>query len=259
MTSQNTLVRFSPSHDTLATRGKIGVVVPATNTVVQPEMELMRPPGVTNHVTRMVLPPRPYDDQEAYKKALETEKGNLEIALETLLVCEPHVVAHGHSIHSFRGDAHLAIEEERRIEELCGVPFITPSRAVLAGLEAIGNPKKIAILTPYWPPADEMIANFFQKSGYEVTNTYGMKSTGPTAVAQFSENDIMASFEKVNDSASAALIHVGTNLPVSSLTAKIEERFGKPLIGVNVATYWLALRKIGIKDPILGMGILGGL
>ena len=257
MSNQNTLIKSKPSFDTLATRGKIGIVVPATNTVVQPEMELMRPQGVTNHVTRMVLPPRPYDDQNAYRKALETEKGNLEIALETLLVCEPHVVAHGHSIHSFRGDAKFALEEEKRIEDLCGVPFITPSRAVLAGLEAIGNPSKIAILTPYWPPADEMIANFFSNSGYEVTNTYGMKSTGPTAVAQFSANDILEAFEKAYDAKAEALIHVGTNLPVSALTPIIEERFGKPLIGVNVATYWLALRKIGIMDPIHGMGILG--
>jgi len=30
----------------------------------------------------------------------------------------------------------------------------------LAGLEAIGRPKRIAVLTPYWPPADEMIAAF---------------------------------------------------------------------------------------------------
>ena len=64
-------------------------------------------------------------------------------------------------------------------------------------------------------------------------------------------------FEKAYDAKAEALIHVGTNLPVSALTPIIEERFGKPLIGVNVATYWLALRKIGIMDPIHGMGILG--
>ena len=149
-----------PSTDSLATRAKVAVVVPATNTVVQPEMEAMRPAGVTNHVTRMRLPPRPYDDQEAYKQALRTEKGELEEALELVLLCEPHVVAHGHSIHSFRGDGEQALAEERRLEKLSGIPFVTPSRAVLAGLEAVGRPKRIAVLTPYWPPADEMIAAF---------------------------------------------------------------------------------------------------
>ncbi len=256
MSDKNLKIQFIPSTDTLASRAKVAIVVPATNTVVQPEMELMRPTGVTNHVTRMVLPPRPYDDQAAYKLALETEKGNLEVALESVLVCEPHVVAHGHSIHSFRGDAKRALDEEKRLEDLCGIPFITPSRAVLAGLEAIGNPSKIAILTPYWPPADEMITHFFQACGYEVSKTYGMKSIGPTAVARFTAEEIIAAFEQVDHPEAQAFIHVGTNLPVSALTPLIEKKFGKPLIGVNVATYWWALRKIGILDPLPGMGIL---
>ena len=100
------------SFDTLASRAKIAVIVPATNTVVQPEMEAMRPAGVTNHVSRMLLPPRPYDDMQAYQQALKTEKGQLEEALALVLPCEPHAVAHGHSIHSFRGDLQRAQAED---------------------------------------------------------------------------------------------------------------------------------------------------
>jgi maleate isomerase len=247
----------TPTTDTIAYRAKVAVVVPATNTVVQPEMEAMRPPGVTNHVTRMLLPPRPYDDQVAYKMALETEEGNLEEALRLVLVCEPHVVAHGHSIHSFRGDGQRAIDEENRLEALCGIPFITPSRAVLAGLEAIGNPKRIAILTPYWGPANDMIDKFFISCGYDVVASHGLQSTGPTAVARFTAEQIMQGFEAVDKRQADVLIHVGTNLPVSSMTPAIEKKFGKPLIGVNVATYWLALRRLGITDKLPGMGLLG--
>lgn len=246
----------TPSTDTLAHRAKVAVVVPATNTVVQPEMEAMRPAGVTNHVTRMYLPPRPYDDQDAYRKALETEEGNLEDALRLVTVCEPHVIAHGHSIHSFRGDGQRLIDEEKRLEALCGVPFVTPSRAVLTGLEAIGSPRRIAILTPYWPPADDMIANFFRSCGYDVVATHGLRSTGPTAVARFTPEQIMQGFADLEPSRADALVHVGTNLPVSALTPAIEARFSRPLIGVNVATYWLALRRIGIADKLPGMGML---
>jgi acyl-CoA synthetase (AMP-forming)/AMP-acid ligase II len=53
-----------------------------------------------------------------------------------------------------------------------------------------------------------------------------------------------------------AFVHVGTNLPVSALTPAIEAEFGKPLIGVNVATYWWALRRLGIQDPLPGFGVL---
>jgi maleate isomerase len=85
------------SLDALATRAKIAIILPATNTVVQPEMEAMRPPGVTNHVSRMYLPPRPYDNMESYRKALDTEEGNLEEALNLVLPCQPHALAHGHT------------------------------------------------------------------------------------------------------------------------------------------------------------------
>ena len=105
------------SLDALATRAKIAVIVPATNTIVQPEMEAMRPAGVTNHVSRMLLPVRPYDDMQAYRQALETERGNLEEALNLVLPCEPHAVAHGHSIHSFRGDRARAQAEQDRLRQ----------------------------------------------------------------------------------------------------------------------------------------------
>jgi len=244
------------SIDTLATRAKIAVIVPSTNTVVQPEMDAMRPEGVTNHVSRMLLPVRPYDDMELYRQALENEKGNLEDALKLVLHCEPHAIAHGHSIHSFRGNSERAQAEEKHLEQLTGLPFITPSRAVLAGLNAIGGPTKIAVLTPYWPPADSLIKDFFESCGFQVVANQGLKATGPIAVSQFTYEQIMAGFQVLNQPTVEAFVHVGTNLPVSAMTEHIEKTFGKPLIGVNVATYWWALRRIGIMDPIPGFGLL---
>lgn len=244
------------SLDALATRAKIAVIVPATNTIVQPEMEAMRPSGVTNHVSRMLLPVRPYDDMQAYRQALETEKGNLEEALSLVLPCEPHAVAHGHSIHSFRGDRARALAEQNRLEALAGIPFITPSMAVLEGLKAIGDPKRIAVLTPYWPPADALIQEFFVSCGYDVVANHGLKAKGPISVAQFTPEQIMEGFKTLNVAGVEAFVHVGTNLPVSALTPQIEAEFGKPLIGVNVATYWLALRRLGIQDPLPGFGVL---
>jgi maleate isomerase len=254
----NQPVRSRGSVDILASRAKIGVIVPATNTIVQPEMEAMRPAGVTNHVSRMFLPPRPYDDMAQYRQALDTERGGLEEALELLLKCEPHAVAHGHSIHSFRGDRARAQAEEARLESLAGgVPFVTPSIAVLEGLRAIGNPGRLGVLTPYWPPADALIAEFFTACGYQVMASHGLKAKGPISVAQFTAGDIFAGFDQLAATKGVeALVHVGTNLPVSALTDAIEARYGVPLIGVNVATYWLALRRAGIQDRIEGFGVL---
>ena len=39
--------------DRLGFRAKLGVIVPSTNTIVQPEFDAMRPLGVSNHVSRI--------------------------------------------------------------------------------------------------------------------------------------------------------------------------------------------------------------
>src|SRR2546421_11723911 len=42
--------------DVLGWRCKFGVLGPSTNTIVQPDFEMMRPPGVTNHYSRIFTP-----------------------------------------------------------------------------------------------------------------------------------------------------------------------------------------------------------
>lgn len=242
--------------DTMATRAKIGVIVPATNTIVQPEMEAMRPPGVTNHVSRMFLAPRPYDSMEVYRQLLNTEEGELGPALKLVLLMEPAVIVHGHSIHSFRGEVERAYAEKAALEQESKVPFWTPSTAVLAGLEAIGKPRRIAVLSPYWPPADEMIANFMRSAGYDVVGSGGLKAKGATNVARISAEQVLEGFRMVDRPEAQALVQVGTALPMSALTERIEREHGKPVIGVNVATYWAALRSIGINDQLSGFGKL---
>ena len=53
-----------------------------------------------------------------------------------------------------------------------------------------------------------------------------------------------------------ALIQVGTNLSMVRLAAAAELWLGKPVIAINTATYWHALRAYGIKDKIAGFGRL---
>jgi maleate isomerase len=243
--------------DEIGTRAKIGVIVPATNTTVQPEMEAMRPAGVSNHVSRMFLPPRPYADMAEYKRLLETEEGQIDEAIRLVMLCEPAVIAEGHSIHSFRGTVADGYRQRDELQEKAGgIPFWTPSTAVLAGLEAFGSLKKISVLTPYWPPADEMIANFMRSAGYDVVGSGGLRAQGPTNVARIPAERVFEGFRMVDHPDAEALVQVGTALPMAGFTDQLEREFGKPVIGVNVATYWAALRSIGITDRIQGFGRL---
>ena len=50
--------------DSLGWRRKFGVLAPSTNTSVQPEFDAMRPHGVTNHFSRIVIPDNKVTDDD---------------------------------------------------------------------------------------------------------------------------------------------------------------------------------------------------
>ena len=53
-----------------------------------------------------------------------------------------------------------------------------------------------------------------------------------------------------------AIVQVGTNLSMVRLADEAERELGKPVIAINAATMWHALRTNGISDQLQGFGSL---
>jgi maleate isomerase len=53
-----------------------------------------------------------------------------------------------------------------------------------------------------------------------------------------------------------ALVQVGTNLAMARLAGAAETMLNKPVLAINTATYWYALRANGIDDAVEGFGSL---
>ena len=51
-----------------------------------------------------------------------------------------------------------------------------------------------------------------------------------------------------------AILQVGTNLANGEVAAEAERWLEKPVLAMNVVTYWDALRRSGIEDRVLGCG-----
>jgi maleate isomerase len=242
--------------DILGWRAKVGVLVPATNTVCQPECEAMRPAGVTNHVARM----QPSDrgkDLESYRASLARGPEHVKAAMVDLMRCEPDILLLGHSIDTFRGGMKGAEAMKRDLETACaGVPMILPSHAFAAGLKAMGAGRRIAALTPYFPPGDEQVVEFFQSAGYEIVKLIGLKCQGPLAIASTPVADVVEALKALAREDVDLIIQPGTNLPTGSMAAEAERWIGKPLLACNAVTYWHTLRTLGIADRMDGFGPL---
>ena len=79
--------------DTLGWRLKLGVLVPSTNTAVQPEYDAMRPPGVTNHVRGFRIPNAPTRTDAEFAQQLENMRATMVDAMDEVLTLDPgHVI-----------------------------------------------------------------------------------------------------------------------------------------------------------------------
>ena len=78
--------------DTYGWRLKFGVLVPSTNTSVQPEYDAMRPVGVTNHVRAFRIPNAPTRTNAEFSQQLENMRATMVDAMEELLTLEPGYV-----------------------------------------------------------------------------------------------------------------------------------------------------------------------
>ncbi len=81
--------QFSPDHDVLGWRLKLGVIVPATNTIVEPEFHAMAVPGVTTQTGRFPLQNVTISSDAYFARMVAVIHTNLDAAIESLVPCKP--------------------------------------------------------------------------------------------------------------------------------------------------------------------------
>jgi maleate isomerase len=246
--------------DVLGWRRKFGVIGPSTNTIVQPDFEMMRPPGVTNHYSRIFTPNAQAVSNDTFMAGTEVIGRNVLDAVRSVMTCSPDYLVMGMSAVTFYGGAAGADAFQAKVERESGVGISVGSHSCTAALKAYGGVKRIAFLSPYYPVANAEVRRYFTESGFEVVRDLCLECRRWTAIAEVPPDALRGPLIELNGNGRDvdAIIQVGTNLSMVRLAAAAELWFGKPVIAINTATYWHALRQNGITDKIIGLGRLLG-
>ncbi|TPG58188.1 arylmalonate decarboxylase [Roseomonas nepalensis] len=241
--------------DALGWRRTYGILVPSTNTSVQPEFDAMRPHGVTNHISRIRIPNIPLASDEDFSRLIALIVAAQDEAVESVMSCEPDHLVLGISAETFWDGLAASRDLRRRLEETTGLPVSMGADACHAALERLGA-RRIAVLTPYFPIGDRYVARFFEESGYAVARVHGLSCPSPVAIARVTEAELMAALRAIDGNDVDAIVQVGTNLAMARLAPEAERWLGKPVLAINAAIYWHALRTAGIPDRVPGWGAL---
>lgn len=243
--------------DSLGHRAKFAVLAPSTNTSVQPEFDAMRPWGVTNHHSRLVIPDMRVTDDRSFMAMMDTIRAALFPALEAALTCDPDYVVLGMSAETFWDGLNGSRRLKNQLKKTARRGVAMGSDACRAALRAYGRGvKRVGVITPYMPVGDRQVRRFFTECGYQVVNLLGLKCGSPTLIAHESKETLRDAILRVNRGKVDAIVQVGTNLAMAEVAALAEFWLDKPVIAINTATYWYALRKNGIKDKMPGWGSL---
>lgn len=229
-------------------RGRIGVVVPTGNSVVEPEFYRMAPEGVSIHANRVAL--KDVTPQSLLEMEHDTARSARGIA--TVRV---GVICFACTSGSFVGGPGYDTRLIEIMQEATGVAATTTTSAVMKGLASL-NVSKIALATPYTDAVTKLEVDYLQAAGYEVTN---WKGGGIVETADIQECRPEVSYQRArevdSDQAEAVFISCTGFRNVEHL-AKLEADLGKPVISSNQASFVESLRILGVRDFEPGYGSL---
>lgn len=242
--------------DQLAQRKSFGVLGPSTNTIVQPDFDDLRVPGVTNHYSRIIVEDAAAISDQSFMAGTLEISANTHDAVRGVMTCNPDHLVMGMSAVTFYGGAQGAREWKSNVEAVAGISLTMGSESLVAAIKAYGGIKRVALLSPYFPVANEQVRNYLSDFGIETLRDDCLRCPSWTAIAQVSQRTLATRLKAIDGDDVDALLQVGTNLSMIRLAAAAELWLDKPVIAINTATYWRALRQNGITDHVYGFGRL---
>lgn len=239
---------------------RIGVLVPSTNQVVEPDFAALTPPGATFHTERLwngeATPEGGGDGSYLLKMNDDLERGVRYLASANLDVIGYCCTSGTYHAGNLEYDAQLS----NRITEAGGLPAVTTVAASLEALRHVGA-RRLSIVGPYGNfLLRERLAPLLESQGFQVVSALGetgMQQRTMDATIGDQDPEHIASFvcENVNDDADAVFIP-GTAWRALEVVQQMEDRLGRPVITVNQATIWAVLQKLNLWTPVKGYGRL---
>lgn len=224
-------------------RGKLGLIVPSSNTTNEPEFQRYLPDGASLHTARMHLGSVTADD-------LATMADDAERCGELLATAEVDVVAYGCTTGSLVKGPGYDEEIEARLSEVAGVPTVATAASIKRAFVAL-DVERLAIATPYIDELNDREESFLTQAGFDVLDIQGLGLESNVDIGALTPQTAYREARRVDHDDADAVFISCTNFRTLEVIASLEADLGKPVVTSNQATLWDALRTGGI-DADLG-------
>lgn len=227
---------------------RIGLLVPSSNTTVEPEFQRALPAGVTLHAARLFLA------EIASDSILNTVR-DLEIQSRNLASADVDVIVLGAAAPSFLKGLGYDRELIKKIEAATGKRATTTSTALIEALQYLGV-SRIVLGSAYDDKVNAIARSFLEANGIQVLAAHGLGLVDNLVVGRLEVSSAYELARKIDRPDAEAIVLACTNWKTMDTIERLERELGKPVISTTQASVWAALRAIGGIEGVPGYGRL---
>ncbi|MDE0210849.1 MAG: Asp/Glu racemase [Boseongicola sp.] len=235
-------------------RARLGLLVPFTNTNLEPDMTLMSPPGISVHSARLGGYDAERIPDESQMQGLGTS--DIDEPLRLLTGVRPDIILYGCTSATLAHGPDFDRKLAARSKSVSGVETVTAAGALVSALQVLGA-KKVGLASPYVQAINDMAVAFLAEAGIEtvqrseVTEPLSNEDQGA-----MTPDEVIASGIRADHDDADAVVLSCTDMRSVESVARLERALCKPAICSNQAMMHEALRRLGIDEPVPGFGTL---
>ncbi len=225
-------------------RARIGVVIPVTNTNLEPDMQLLRPHGVSIHFARS----GGYDvdaipDETQMRQYSDTDYHDV---VDQLKTCRSDIILYGCTSATLAQGPAFDEEFRHSIEQYTSIPTITAASSLIEALTDLGI-RNFAFTSPYVATLNDYAVRFIEEFGLTcVSRLDTPTSLSNNAVAEITPGQVLEMAIAVNNKKAEAIVLSCTDMRAVEAIQTIEAELGKPVITSNQAMMHAALKLLPI-------------
>ncbi|QGX96808.1 Asp/Glu racemase [Roseovarius faecimaris] len=235
-------------------RARIGVLVPFTNTNLEPDMVLLRPDGVSVHFARM----GGYDADEIPDEDQMAGLGEADLdgPLGLLLGVRPDVILYGCTSATLAHGPGFDRDLAARIKAQSGAETVTAAGALVNALRTLGC-DKIAFASPYVASLNDVAIAFLADEGVTTVSRADFpEQLGNDGQGALTPDQVAALARQADSDAAQAIVLSCTDMRAVECIAALEAELGKPVITSNQAMMFQTLQMLSLTYASAGYGAL---
>jgi len=234
--------------DILGWRGRVGIIIPSTNLLLETALPRMSPKGVTFHASRLSTSP------SATVQSLTNMSKKILIAANDLAEAKVDLIVYCCTASSFIDENHDS-DIINMIEEQTNIPTLTTMNSIVEALHIL-NINRPVVISPYSEELEALEIKYLKLKGFEIINNSSMGISDMIGLHYPSPGDVYRLATSTWDNNSNGILISCNALRSHVIVEELENNIKYPVVTSLTATLWGILRALKITVPLKGLGRL---